>query len=62
MSNEATKEAARWLRDRAESYGRDVHALRDAGDTPAAAAYGTIRDELRLCADQIDGTEQHEDL
>lgn len=50
-------DARTWLLERAESYGRDVQALREMGDLHAAVAYSTIRDELRKCAALIDGPE-----
>lgn len=47
------EEATRWLRQRAESYGRDARVLQDGGDWPMAAAYRAIARELRDCADEM---------
>ncbi len=45
--------AAALLRERAESYGRDMMVLKAAGD-PSWTSYMTIRDELRKVADEVD--------
>lgn len=47
-------DAARWLRDRADSYARDAFVLRSDGHQRAAVCYETIRDELRRCAKELE--------
>lgn len=46
--------AARLLRDRADSYGRDATILRQSADMDNALLYEAIRDELRKCADEVE--------
>jgi hypothetical protein len=49
-------EAARLLRDRADSYARDAEAI-GRRDLEAWATLITVRDELRKVADQIETRE-----
>lgn len=46
--------AARFLRERANSYGRDATILRQSADIDNALLYEAIRDELRKCADNVE--------
>lgn len=56
---------AKWLRDRAESYGRDASAVRAFPATSTGALplevtiYEAIRDELRKAADAFDDEDHY---
>lgn len=47
-------DAAHWLRDRADSFERDRLVLQSMGWTGEMVMFGTLRDELRRCADELD--------